>query len=123
MLDYELIKDAGIIRIHPESPLLARDFAEINQMVNRHLSNHGTLKGLLISTDDRPGWEEFSDWVSYLRIDAGSEEPLRIATVSDEPLASLLAPIADHFATAEVKQFSQEEAQQAFSWVDHTTLQ
>lgn len=122
MLDYELIKEAGIIRIHPESPLLARDFAEINQMVNRHLSNHGTLKGLLISTDDRPGWEEFSDWVSHLHIDGGGKS-LRIATVSDEPLASLLAPITNHFSKAEVKQFSQDQAQQALSWVDHTTLQ
>ncbi|GAA5314999.1 MAG: hypothetical protein AseanaTS_02030 [Candidatus Pelagadaptatus aseana] len=120
MLDYELLKDEGIIRIQPESPLLARDFAEINELVNRFTSRHGHLKGLLISTEDEPGWEEFSEGVNHLNF---SDDSLRIAAVSDAAINQQLQSIASHFSGAEVKRFSSKQAHQALSWVDHDTLQ
>jgi hypothetical protein len=124
MLDYELLKDEGIIRIQPESPLLARDFAEINELINRYVSRHGHLKGLLISTDDEPGWEEFSDGIGHLDFGADSSAShLRIAAVSDAAINQQLQSIASHFSSAEIKRFSKDEANQALSWVDHATLQ
>jgi hypothetical protein len=124
MLDYELLSDEGIVRIHPESPLQARDFAALNEMVERYLSRHEKLNGLLITADDLLGWEEFSDWFDHLTFTKNHQAAItRVATISDADLPKLSPEINEYFSTSEIKHFSSNEETQAMSWFEHSTIQ
>ncbi|NIB44276.1 STAS/SEC14 domain-containing protein [Pseudomaricurvus alkylphenolicus] len=118
MLDFELLQNQGIIRVHPETPLLARDFAQLSETVDRYLAGNRQLKGIVISAEDQLGWEDFSELVSHIRFDGDHHRIIpRVAAVSDEPLAGILPPIEHHFAAAEVRRFSSEDFETAISWV------
>lgn len=124
MLDYKLLPEEGIVCIHPESPLQARDFVALNEMIERYLSNHEQLNGLLITSDDSLGWEEFSDWVGHLTFARDELSAIaRIATVSDTQMPDIAASIHKYFTQSEIKNFSHAEQSQAMSWVHHTTVQ
>ena len=124
MLDYKLLPDKGIVCIHPESPLQARDFAALNEMIERYLSSHEQLNGLLITSEDSLGWEEFSDGVGHLKFARDELSAIaRIATVSTPQMPDIASSINKHFTQSEIKHFSHEEQKQAISWVHHLTVQ
>ena len=118
MLDFELLDAEGIVRVHPETPLLARDFAQLSETVDRYLASHEDLKGLVIDAEDFPGWEDFSALVSHVKFVRGHHKSIRrVAAVSNDKLMKLLPPIANHFAAAEVRHFNRDQLNDAMSWV------
>ncbi len=118
MLDFELLDPDGVVRVHPETPLLARDFAQLSETVDRYLASHDDLKGLVISADDFPGWEDFSAFVSHVKFIRGHHKAIRrIAAVSDDTLQKILPPIANHFVSAEVRHFNSDQYNDAMNWV------
>ncbi len=122
MLDFELLNDEGILWIHPEAPLLARDFAQLSETVDRYLVNHDALQGLIIRTEDFPGWEDFSALVAHLKFIRDHHRQVRkVATVSDASLVQQLPAIADHFIAADVKHFPANQLDQALEWVRQPT--
>ena len=124
MLDYKLLPDEGIVCIHPESPLQARDFVALKEMIERYLSSHEKLNGLLIASEDSLGWEEFSEWVGHLTLARDELSAIvRIATVSNPQMPDIDPSIHEYFTQSEIKHFSPEEKNQAISWVNHTTVQ
>ena len=120
MLDYQLLPSDGILEVHPSTPLQARDFAQLAEVVDRYLSNHDSLNGLLISTDDFPGWEDFSALVSHVEFIHDHHKKIRkVAAVSNDTLLTVLPPIANHFVGAEVKHFDKSQLDDARSWISH----
>jgi len=120
MLDYKLLADDGILEVHPRTPLLARDFVQLSEAVDRHLSHHGSLHGLIISTDEIPGWEDFSELVSHIEFTHDHHKLIpKIAAVSNATLSNLLPPISQHFTQAEVKQFDSQHIDDALEWINH----
>jgi len=119
MLDYKLLPSDGILEVHPHTPLLARDFAQLSEAVDRYLSRHGRLQGLLISTDETPGWEDFSELVSHIEFTHEHHKLIpKIAAVSNAVLSNLLPPISKHFSRAEVKQFDSQHVDDAIDWIN-----
>ncbi len=118
MLDFELLDPDGIVRVHPETPLLARDFAQLSETVDRYLASHDDLKGLIISAENFPGWEDFSALVSHVKFVRGHHKNIRrVAAVSDDQLLKILPPIANHFTAAEVRHFDSTQLNDAMNWV------
>jgi len=120
MLDYKLLPSDGILEVHPRTPLLARDFAQLSEAVDRHLSHHGQLQGLLISADETPGWEDFSELVSHIEFIHEHHKMIpKVAAVSNAAIINLLVPISQHFSRAEVKQFDSQHVNEALDWISH----
>lgn len=118
MLDFELLDNDGIIRVHPQAPLLARDFAQLSETVDRYLTRHKALKGLIISTEDFPGWEDFAALVSHLKFVRDHHKRIgKVAAVSNDTLLSILPPIANHFVDAEVRHFDSTQGDDALNWI------
>ena len=59
MIKFELLKDASILIVEPQSALSADDFHEVARMVDPYISEHGKLTGLLIAAQSLLGWESF----------------------------------------------------------------
>jgi len=120
MLDYKLLASDGILEVHPRTPLLARDFAQLSEVVDRYLSHHKRLQGLLISADETPGWEDFSELVSHIEFTHEHHKQIpKIAAVSNAVIANLLPPISQHFSHAEIKQFDSQHLSEALDWINH----
>jgi hypothetical protein len=123
MLDFELLADEGILRVSPASPILVRDFVQLSEVVDRYLTTHERLNGIIISTDTFPGWEDFSALVSHLKFIRDHHRQVRkIAVVSNDSLIEILAPIAKHFVAAEIRQFEDAQQQAAEDWVRQPAL-
>lgn len=123
MLDFELLSDEGILRVSPASPILVRDFVQLTEVVDRYLTTHQQLHGIVISTDALPGWEDFAAQVNLLQFLRDHHLEIRkIATLSREPLGDILPPIAAHFAAAKIRQFDPEQEEQACAWIQSRSL-
>lgn len=121
MLDFELLSDEGILHVSPTSPMLVRDFVQLTEVVDRYLTTHEHLNGIVISTDTLPGWEDFTAQVTLLQFLRDHHRQIRkIAVLSAEPLNDILPPIAAHFAAAEIRQFAPGQEQQACDWMQST---
>jgi SpoIIAA-like len=118
MLDYQLLPDQGILKVHPSAPLAARDFAQMAEVVDRYLADHEYLNGVLISSNDFPGWEDFASFISHLRFVGDHHQRIKkVAAVSDDKLLTIAPKIVDHFVDAEVKHFSSAEENTAVDWI------
>lgn len=120
MLDYKLLANDGVLEVCPTTPLHARDFAQLSEAVDRYLSREHNLKGVIIRTNDKPGWEDFSELVSHIEFihDHHKQVP-KIAAISNDELQTILPPIANHFAAAEVKHFDTCNRNEALDWISH----
>jgi hypothetical protein len=67
MIKFELLKDAGVLVVQPQSALSADDFREVARVVNPYISERGKLTGLLIEAASFPGWESFGALIEHLR--------------------------------------------------------
>ncbi len=121
MLEYELQNADGVLQVRPEAPLAARDFAQLTEAVDRYLSSHDQLNGLIISTEDLPGWEDFASLVSHLNFIRDHHTRIRrVAAVTNNALLGVLPAIAGHFVAAEVRHFTADQEAEAQAWVRET---
>lgn len=118
MLDFELLSDEGILRVSPASPILVRDFVQLTEVVDRYLTTHERLNGILISTDTLPGLEDFAAQVTLLTFLRDHHRHIpKIAVLANDSLGGLLPPIAAHFEAADIRQFAVDQQQAACDWI------
>ena len=55
MIQYELLREQGILILKPEGALRAEDFTAIAGVVDPYIDQHGELKGLMIEAPSFPG--------------------------------------------------------------------
>ena len=67
MLKHELLRDAGILIVEPQSPLDSADFSELVKEVDPYIEEHGQLHGLLIYAESFPGWSDFAAFLSHMK--------------------------------------------------------
>jgi len=108
--------------IEPNSPLTKEDFAAIATKVDPVIENEGTLDGLVIKTQDFPGWESFSDMVEHFRFVKNHHQNIKkVALVTDARAASIFPSIVSHFVKAELKHFEYEDYESAVDWIKEST--
>lgn len=118
MLDFELLSDEGILRVSPASPILVRDFVQLTEVVDRYLTTHERLNGIIISADALPGWEDFAAQVSLLQFLRDHHRHIpKIAALANAPLINVLPPIAAHFEAAVIREFGCDQLQAASDWI------
>jgi len=119
MIQYELLRDRGILILRPEAALRAEDFTALAGAVDPYLEQHGTLRGLMIEAPAFPGWEDFAALLSHLRFVRDHHRRIRrIAVVSDSTLLAVAPKIANHFVSAEVRTFGAADRAAALAWIE-----
>ena len=119
MIQYELLRERGILILKPEGALRAEDFTALAGTVDPYIEQHGELAGLVVDAPSFPGWENFAALLSHLRFVRDHHRRIRrIAVVSDSTLLAAGPKIASHFVSAEVRSFDTAGRAAALAWID-----
>ena len=118
MIKLNLDEANRILTVSPEGKLEAEDFAQLAEVVDPFLEEHGPLRGLLIEAEAFPGWQDFAALISHLRfVKAHHTRIDRVAAVTDSGVLSVLPQVASHFVKAEVRHFPYQDRQIALDWL------
>lgn len=118
MLDHELRADEGVLIVRPTGPLSRDDFAALSAEADAFIEAHGALKGLMISAQRFPGWENLEGFVSHVQFIRGHLKRIdRIAFVSDSDILTLLPTLANHFVSPDIRHFKGDEEEAALAWI------
>ncbi len=121
MMNYELLGDKGVLKLHPEGPLEAADFNLITSQVDSYLAEHGKLRGVLIHAKSFPGWKDFAAMLAHFKFLKDHIKRIdRVAVVADGALAHVIPGIANHFVHAQVRHFDFMREDEALDWIDQT---
>lgn len=118
MILFNLDYDTGILTITPKSPLEAADFDKIANQVDPYIEEHGALKGIIIETDELPGWRDFNALLSHMKFIHDHHQKVRkVAAVTDSGFLDILQDVSDYFVDAEVRHFECDQKDQALEWL------
>lgn len=118
MIHHQFIANDTILEVTPEKPLEKKDFHQLADVVDRHVAEHGPLRGLMISTPSFPGWQDFGAMVSHAKFVRNHHKDItRVAAVSDSGFLKIMPMVADHFTKADVRHFQYDEKQKALGWL------
>ena len=118
MLEYELLRNEGILIVAPKAPLKVEDFKELNRKVDPYIAEMGKLKGLMIYTSTFPGWETFEAFLAHIKfIKNHHQKTDKVAVATDSKLLAILTHIASHFVQAEIRFFSCQDKETARDWL------
>src|SRR5262245_46605477 len=90
MVEYELLREDGILILRPKGRLEATDFEKVAQEIDPHIEANGKLQGILLDAESFPGWKDFAALVAHLRFVRDHHRKIRkIAVVSDSTFLSV----------------------------------
>ena len=55
MIEFELLRDAGVLIVAPKGALTAEDFRAVSRTVDPYIIENGKLTGLLLEAPSFPG--------------------------------------------------------------------
>ena len=115
-MKHNLIEDKGILVVRPDDALSTEDFASLTKEADAYIEKNGSLNGLAIITDSFPGWENPAGFLSHIKFVRDHHKQIsKVAIVSNSKILNALPSVANHFVTAEVKDFDQED--DAMKWL------
>jgi hypothetical protein len=118
MMEFELLRDAGVLIVEPKEALTAEDFRAVSRTVDPYISENGKLTGLLIEAPSFPGWDSFGALIERMRFVRDHQRNIeRVAAVTDGTISALAPKITEHFAHAEFKVFKGGERAAALAWL------
>ena len=121
MVNFELLRDKGILVLRPEGPLEAADFILITSQIDTYLAEHGKLHGVLIHAKSFPGWKDFSAMLAHFKFLKDHIRRIeRVAVAADGVLADVMPGIANHFVHAQVRHFDFKREDEALDWISQT---
>lgn len=59
MIEFELLRDRGVLVLSPNGPLEKADFERLAQAIDPFIAANGKLTGLMICAEAFPGWDSF----------------------------------------------------------------
>ncbi|WP_062260547.1 STAS/SEC14 domain-containing protein [Endozoicomonas arenosclerae] len=118
MLSIEVYKSDGIALLQPHGPLTKDDFVSAAKEIDPFIEAEGDLKGLIIWTEQFPGWTSFGALVSHIRFVKNHHKHLRkVALVTDAKVGDLGERMASHFISAKIRHFGYEKLEAAKLWI------
>ena len=120
MLTLDLNKETGVAIVEPNGKLSEQDFKSVASIIDPYIEEASGLRGLIISTENFPGWESFAAFLSHLSfVKEHHKKIARIAIVTDSPIGSLAQSVGDHFVSATVKTFVYKDKNEAKEWISN----
>ena len=118
MIEFELLRDMGILIVKPRDALTAADFQTIAQTVDPFIHEQGKLVGLLVDAPTFPGWDTFGALIEHLKFVHDHHQKIdRVAAVTDSTFLRIAPRLASHFAHPEIKVFGSDEKARALTWL------
>ena len=118
MIEHSIDMKDGVLHLYPKDALDADDFAELSQVVDPYILEHGGLNGMIIEADAFPGWDTFGAMAAHFRFVKDHHRAIRkIAVVTDSPVGSVAEHLASHFVSAKIKHFAMNDRDAAKAWV------
>ncbi|MGB2816934.1 MAG: STAS/SEC14 domain-containing protein [Burkholderiaceae bacterium] len=122
MIEHTLDMKDGILFLHPRAALDEDDFAELSQVVDPYILEHGGLKGVVIEAPAFPGWDTFGAMVAHFRFVKDHQKAIKkVALVTDSPVGSVAEHLASHFVSAQIQHFGSSSLPAAKAWVLSTS--
>jgi len=119
MIEFELLRDKGILLVRPSGPLSADDFRKIAATVDPYIAEKGRLNGLLVEAPSFPGWDSFAGLIEHFRFVRDHHRDIeRVAAVTDDDFLKIAPRIAVHFAHPEIRVFPISDKANALAWVE-----
>jgi len=119
MIQFELLRDRGILIVSPEDPLEKSDFERLAREIDPFIESNGKLTGLMICAKAFPGWNSFEAFVSHLSFVKDHHRKIeRIVVASDSEFLKIMPHIVKHFVSAEVRHFASDERTKALAWLE-----
>jgi hypothetical protein len=119
MIEFELLRDRGILIVSPNGPLAKTDFARLAQEVDPFIAANGKLTGLMVCVTAFPGWNSFAAFLSHLGFVRDHQRKIdRIAAVTDSAPLKVVTRIAGYFVSPQVRQFPSHQRTEALAWLE-----
>jgi hypothetical protein len=119
MIEFELLRDRGILIVSPNGPLAKADFARLAQEVDPFISANGKLTGLMVCATAFPGWNSFAALLSHLGFVRDHHRKIdRIAAVTDSGPLKVMTQISRYFVSPQVRQFPSNQRAEALAWLE-----
>lgn len=119
MIHSELNQAAGVAIIRPDQMhgVSEGDFKQLTDLVDHYLKDHDSLCGLIIASQEFPGWEDLMAFISHIRFIRNHHRSIqKVALVSDSQLLSMAPNLINHFVSAKVRNFPFSDIEQAKIW-------
>jgi hypothetical protein len=121
MIEFELLKDSGILVVKLTGTLTADDFRAISSTVDPYISENGKLAGLLVEAPSFPGWKSFDALAGHIRFVRDHQRKIdRVAAVTDSTILAIAPKIAELIAHPEFKVFKSGKRASALAWLHGT---
>lgn len=118
MIEFDLLRDQGVLIVSPKGPLAEADFARLAQEVDPFIAENKKLAGMMVCVESFPGWENFGALISHLEFVRDHHRKIdRIAAVTDSESLKLMTQVAEGFVSAEVRQFPAAQRTEALAWL------
>lgn len=119
MIHSELNEAAGVAIVRPEQMhgLSETDFRQLTDLIDNYLKSHHTLCGLIIASQEFPGWEDLMAFISHIKFIRNHHRAIqKVALVSDSRRLSVAPNLINHFVNAKVRNFPFSDIEQAKIW-------
>lgn len=118
MINIEIDEKNGIAFLSPDEKLSEADFRSAANVIDPYIEQNKKLNGLIISTENFPGWESFAGLLSHLSFVKNHHKKVKyVALVTNSPLGSLAENLASHFVSAKIMAFKYSELDLARLWM------
>ena len=118
MVNIDFDEKSAIAILAPTETLHSDDFANLAEMLDPYIVEHGKIKGLIIYTEYFPGWDDFSAFISHIRFVNDHQKYIaKVALVSSASILDFTAKIANHFIDAEIATFDFDNLDDAKAWM------
>jgi len=114
-------RDHNAILIEPQEELSRDDFADLTKRFDAYVGHFDDIPNLIIHAPSFPGWDSFGAMTRHMEFIEDHHKLIRkIAIVSDSTSLRILPALADHFVSAKVRHFPEEQLDDAREWVAST---
>lgn len=118
MLEISLDDKSKIAILKPNGALSQDDFKEVTRVINPFIEKVGKINGVIIYTESFPGWDSFMGLLEHLKFIKEHHKKISyVAFVTDSTVGKFAEDIGNHFVSAEVKNFSFNELEDAKRWI------
>jgi hypothetical protein len=119
MLQFDLLRDRGVLVLSPNGSLEKADFERLCREIDPYIAENGKLTGIMVCVKSFPGWESLGAMVAHLKFVRDPHRNIgRIAAVTDSELLRIMTMISKHFVSAEARQFPADQKAAAMAWLE-----
>jgi stage II sporulation SpoAA-like protein len=119
MLQFELLRDRGVLVLSPNGPLEKADFERLCRSIDSYIAENGKLTGLVVCVKSFPGWETLGRWSLISKFVRDHHRNIgRIAAVTDSELLRIMTIISKHLVSAEARQIPADQKAAAMAWLE-----